>query len=138
VTPAAAVLCSLAMAMARATSTSTSVSRCLCLRLCLLALLCLVTHAANPAVGPSSSSSSSSSNIFSASSLPRPGYIPNLGNGFIGYDIGCPNADSSSSSGYLFVAGTYSGNVLCGLYICIYECTALHMHCLTALSVCRH
>jgi hypothetical protein len=44
VTPAAAVLCSLAMAIARATSTSTSASRCLrlCLRLCLLSAAVVV------------------------------------------------------------------------------------------------
>lgn len=54
-------------------------------------------------------------NVFTASTRPRDGYVPNLGNGFIGYDVGCPNVDESSSAGYLFVTGTYSG----GLASCI-------------------
>ena len=49
-------------------------------------------------------------NLFSSSSMPRDGYVPNVGNGFLGYDVGCPSNDESSSAGYMFVAGTYSGN----------------------------
>ena len=48
-------------------------------------------------------------NVFSSTSMPRDGYVPNVGNGFIGYDTGCPSSDESSSAGYLFIAGVYSG-----------------------------
>lgn len=49
-------------------------------------------------------------NLFESSTLPRDGYVPNVGNGFIGYDVGCPNTDESSSAGYIFSSGVYSGN----------------------------
>ena len=73
----------------------------------LTVLLFLGATAAGAAVDP---------NVFTASTPPQDGYVPNLGNGFIGYDVGCPNSDESSSAGYLFVAGTYSG-VLLLLYL---------------------
>ena len=48
--------------------------------------------------------------IFLISKDPSPGYVANVGNAFVGYDLGCPTTDESSSAGYFFVAGTYSGN----------------------------
>jgi len=48
-------------------------------------------------------------NEFSVTQDPEPGFSPNLGNGFIGYDVGCPCGDETSSAGNVFLAGTYSG-----------------------------
>ena len=54
-------------------------------------------------------SSSFTSNTFTTTQDPLPGYFPNLGNGFIGYDVGCQCGDDTSSAGNVFLAGTYSG-----------------------------
>lgn len=52
----------------------------------------------------------SPADFFVANELPEPGFIPNIGNGFVAYDVGCPdNGDETSSAGYLFAAGVYSG-----------------------------
>jgi len=42
---------------------------------------------------------------------PSPGFFPNLGNGMISFDMGCPNnnADSSGTAGSFSVAGIYNG-----------------------------
>lgn len=47
--------------------------------------------------------------LFSSSVPPKDGYVPNLGNGWLGFDCGCQNEDESSSAGYIFAAGTFNG-----------------------------
>ena len=59
-------------------------------------------------------------NIFQVTSQDDPvppGYQANLGNGHLAYDVGCPCGDSNdttSSAGYVFVAGLYSGEASTG------------------------